>query len=225
MKTTLWIILDAIFLIVFNVLFFLIGGSEHPASVWISYGFIHFAYIMLLLTPLFVRKGSGQENYRRPLFGISTSYFFLELVIGVTFILIVPDNFKWALAIQLILMAVYIILMVANMIANEHTADSIEKRENELKYIKNASTSLDSIMKQLSDKELRRKVEKVYDLIHSSPTQSSYSVFQIEQDVINEIDNLQDAVISGDADSITRISNKIYRLAENRNRQLKFNSK
>ena len=43
-KIALWIILDLIFLIVFNTVFFVAGGADHPASVWISYGFIHFAY-------------------------------------------------------------------------------------------------------------------------------------------------------------------------------------
>ena len=39
-KTVLWIILDLIFLAIFNTVFFVMTGLQHPASVWISYGFI-----------------------------------------------------------------------------------------------------------------------------------------------------------------------------------------
>ena len=31
-KRTLWILLDLVFLIVFNVVFFVAGGTDHPAS-------------------------------------------------------------------------------------------------------------------------------------------------------------------------------------------------
>lgn len=55
-KSLLYILLDLIFLAVFNTVFFVVGGTEHPASVWIAYGFIHFSYIMVLVTPFLVRK-------------------------------------------------------------------------------------------------------------------------------------------------------------------------
>ena len=70
----LWLIFDAIFLVIFNTLFFLL--TEHPdtardvaaavgnpvsetfkyrrelGSVWLSYAFIHVSYILLIVTPL-----------------------------------------------------------------------------------------------------------------------------------------------------------------------------
>jgi len=58
-KTVLWIILDLIFLAIFNAMFFILGGREHNVSVWLSYAFIHFAYLMLILTPILIRKGKS----------------------------------------------------------------------------------------------------------------------------------------------------------------------
>ena len=55
-KTGLWIALDLIFVIVFNVVFFTLLGGEHPASVWVAYAFIHIAYIMVVVTPFLTRK-------------------------------------------------------------------------------------------------------------------------------------------------------------------------
>lgn len=48
----LWLLLDSLFLIAFNVLFFMFVDYRTD-SVWVSYGFIHFSYILMLLTPLF----------------------------------------------------------------------------------------------------------------------------------------------------------------------------
>ena len=84
-----WYLLDSIFLIVFNIYFFLLKGVDHHSSIWISYVSIHLAYLMLLITPFLVRKGSSSTDYGRPLFSISTSYFFLALIVGIVFIIVV----------------------------------------------------------------------------------------------------------------------------------------
>lgn len=217
-----WYLLDSIFLIVFNLYFFLLKGIEQPASVWISYASIHLAYLMLLITPFFVRKGSVSADYGRPLFVITTSYFFLALIVGVVFIAISPESITVALLVQVTIAAIFAILLLTNLIANEHTADNIERHEVELKYVKESSSKLDSLLKQISDNAIRKKVEKAYDLIHSSQVKSSIKVQTIEQDVFNEISVLTDLVKNKKFESIEDEVNKICNLAEERNRQLKL---
>ena len=57
MKTNiLKVIVALIFLVLFNVLFFVLGGTEQSQVNWVSYGFIHAAYLMILITPLFETK-------------------------------------------------------------------------------------------------------------------------------------------------------------------------
>ena len=67
-KGILWILLDLIFLAVFNAIFFVAIETKQPASVWIAYGFIHFAYLMVIATPLLIRKSSSAS-----VFGFSCS--------------------------------------------------------------------------------------------------------------------------------------------------------
>jgi hypothetical protein len=112
--------------------------------------------------------------------------------------------------------------LLTNLIANEHTADNIERHEVELKYVKESSSRLDALLKQIPDNAIRRKVEKAYDLIHSSPVKSSSNVKSIEQDVISEIDNLEKAFQRNNFDNIQLIVDKICNLANERNRQLKL---
>ena len=40
-KSVLWTLLDLVFLIAFNLIFFIVSGLTHTISVWISYTFIH----------------------------------------------------------------------------------------------------------------------------------------------------------------------------------------
>lgn len=217
-----WYLLDSIFLIVFNIYFFLLKGTDQPTSVWISYASIHLSYLMLLLTPFFVRKGSSSADYGRPLFVITTSYFFLALVIGVVFIILSPETHTVALLVQITIAAIFAILLLTNLIANEHTADNIERHEEELKYVKESSSKLNALLNQISDNAIRKKVEKAYDLIHSSQVKSSNNVELIEQDVISEIDNLEKALQKNNFENIQMIVDKICNLANERNRQLKL---
>ena len=218
----LWYLLDTIFLVVFNLYFFLLKGTDNVTSVWISYASIHFAYFMLLATPYFIRKGSASADYRRPLFVITTSYFFLALIISVVFIILSPESNKAALLVQITIAAIFAILFFAHLIANEHTANNIEKREVELKYVKEASSKLNSLLKQLSEKKHQKLVEKAYDLIHSSQIKSANEVQSIENDVFNEILVLSELITLKDFTNIEKVVNKICNLAEERNNKLKL---
>ena len=126
-KRTLWILLDLVFLIVFNVVFFVAGGTEHSASVWISYGFIHFAYIMLLITPFLIRKSTNTAVLGFPLYSISSAYFIVVFVVGLIFIFTHPDSYKAALIVQVIIAGIYAVMLISHMIANENIANNIER--------------------------------------------------------------------------------------------------
>ena len=217
-----WYLLGSIFLIVFNIYFFLLKGAKQEESVWISYISIHLAYFMLLTSPYFVRKGNRAIDYAEPLFTISSIYFIVSFVAGVTFIIIALPTFTVALLVQVTIAAIYFIILLINLIANEHTADNVERHEKELFFVKGASSTLSSVMNKLSDSLLKKKIEKVYDLIHSSPVKSSPAVFEIEHKIINSIFVLEENIQNGSHQNIELVISEIYKLTEERNRQLKL---
>jgi hypothetical protein len=196
--------------------------GDAKASVWISYGFIHFAYFLLLITPLLVRKGNNTiTDYRRPLYVVTSTYFLMALLVGVTLILIAPETVKATIIIQVVLATLFLGWLLIYLIANEHTAENAERRESELQYVKKSSAKLQFVLQQISDKATAKKVEQVYDLIHSSPAKSNTDVHPLEQQAISEIDRLESAVNQNDTEKIVSIADKIFHLAEERNRQLK----
>jgi hypothetical protein len=217
-----WSLLDSIFLIVFNLYFFLLKDPDHVTSAWISYASIHFAYLMLLATPYYVRKGSTSDDYGRPIFLITTSYFFLTLIVGVVFILISLESITVTLLIQITIAAVFAVLLLVNLIANEHTADNVEKREIELKYVKEASSKLNSILNQLSDKNHQKLVEKAYDLIRVSQVKSSNNVQSLEQEVFDQISVLEELIKNKRGEKVEETITKVCHSAEERNRKLKL---
>lgn len=217
-------LIHLIVLALFNALYFGIGGVDHPASAWISYGFIHFSYVMVIITPYITQKGKDRATYAASMYTITSAYFAIELIVGAIIIIVAPEGHKFSLFSQLIMVAIYLIILFGNMIADEHTAKSVEKHEAELIYVKESCSMLKAIMSDISDKQLYRKVEKAYDLIQSSPVKSATNVLSIESQVISEIDNLGLAVRNGDATAISASADKIVRLANERNRLLRLSN-
>ena len=216
----LWLILNSIFLIVFNALFFVLGGTDRNASVWISYGFVHFAYFMLILTPKLTRGKKSWTELGFPLYFISAIYFLVAYVIGAIFILIAPEGFTIAFAVQLCIAGMYGTALVSNMIANERTAEAETIRKTQISYIKEASVKVKSLLDNVSDKEAKKKVERVYDALYSSPVRSHPDLEVEESLILRSIRALEEAVSSGHKDGIIDLASSLETAIGERNRRL-----
>ena len=204
-----WIILDLIFLIIFNTIFFVAGGTQHNVATWISYGFIHFAYLMLVLTPFMIRKGKSSATYGGPLYSISAAYFLVGLATGVIFIPISPETHTAALLVQLTIAGIYGIILITNLIANEHTANAEQERQYQIAYVKDASVKLKGLLDSINDKDAKRKAERVYDAVYSSPVKSHPSLAQIENRILQSINELEDEVFAGNKENIISSANSL----------------
>lgn len=220
-KFMLWMLLDLVFLIVFNIVFFVSSGKQHEISVWISYGFIHFAYLILLVTTFLAKKSSNIAVLRLPLYFISTVYFIAEFVVGLVFIFGSSVSYETNLIVQVIIIGSYAVMLILHMVANERTVESIERHERELRYVKKSSSKLKGIMNSVSDKQLQKKIEKIYDLIHSSPVKSDNSVCDYEMSVLKLINILEENISKNDAFAAETTIKKIEHNACERNRRLK----
>lgn len=223
-KTILHILLDLVFLAVFNVLFFVVGGTEHIASIWISYGFMHFAYVMVLATALLIRKSKSKAVFGFSLYSISSVYFFLEFIIGLFFIFKINESYKVALSVQLVLAGIYAILLFANLIANEHTADAVAKQNAENNFIKDAASRIKLLVGKATDSEANKKLEKLYDLMHSSPTQSISSVKELETKILDTIAEIEFLMKSDNFAEASARVDLLTSLIEERNSVLKVNN-
>lgn len=221
----LWILLGLVFLIVFNLLFFTMAGAKgHPASVWISYGFIHGAYALLLLTPYLITRGESVEVYAFSLYSVASTYFMVELVAGVIFILVHPEGWKGALIVQVLLLAAYAFALLPNMLANEKTAANEARMQGDLKFVRTATAQLEGIMNMAGDKEIRKLVEKAYDAARSCQVKSSPGVAALENGMINQVGAIQRAVFGGDKQEVEKEVELFARMTAERERQLRLNS-
>lgn len=220
-RNVLWLILDLAFLVIFNAIFFILGGITHSAAVWISYGFIHFSYIMLLITPRLIRKSSSSAVFGFSINLISSVYFIVTFVVGIFFVFYQTESYKACLITHSIISGLYASALVSNLLANESTADSIERHEAELRYVKVSASRLKNLTSEIKDKALLKQVEKAYDLIHSSQSKSNQVVRSLELEVFELIDLLESNILSSRIDTANSTVIKIMKVAQERNQQLR----
>lgn len=216
-KTGLWIALDLIFVVVFNVVFFILLSGKHPASVWVAYAFIHIAYIMVVVTPFLTRKGRDAHLFGTTIASISTAYFITTLISGIVIIAIHPETVKWTIIVEVVLTGIYAVMLLINMLANEHTAEVTVKQQIQLQYVRGSSARLNEIMSVVSDKKLKKKLQRAYDIVHSSQVYSSPAAQRYEVEVLSLLDNIEDYLGVEDLESADRSVDELIKAANKRN--------
>jgi hypothetical protein len=177
-----------------------------------------------LITPYLFKKGRNYVDFSRPIYAITTIYFFISLIVGVVFVILSQDSYTLALLAQITITAIFAIILLTNLIINDRSVENFEIHENELKYVKEASSKIKSLLNQITDNSNRKKVEKLLDLINSSQVKSSNFVKSMEEEIIREIDNLEKAIFQGNLDNIQTFLDKACNLANERNRLLKLSN-
>lgn len=220
-KNILTIILDSVFIIAFNILFFLNGGTHHVAAVWTAYGFLHFAYVMVLVTPLIASRGLTAVLSKTTTYTISLLYFVVELIFAVITFATKTEHIKLVVSIEIVITALYLIILVTNLLTDDSIQNKQKQHESENDFIKGISSQLKYIETLVLDKAVKSKIESLYYLAHSSPSKSDDSLRFYENEIIRNIGLLEDKANKNDVSEAMRVSGEIERLLNKRNFELK----
>ena len=218
----LWLILKALFPVLFNAVFFLADIHPKNASVWISYVFVHSAYVLLLLTPCFTVRSRSAALFGTTLGGLGLFFFLTELALGSVLIAVRPDGWRTAFFLQLVLSVLHIAALTSTMLADQHTAGGETVREAELRTFKGLLYEMRRAVDEAGEGEEARLLRRTYDLMASSPVRSHPSVSDIERDLEAAIRALPRVGASGEnREDIARRAEEIQRLIRERNHLLK----
>lgn len=224
-RTTLSIILGLLFLLLFNMLFFVLRGTENNAVVWISYGFIHFAYIFVLLTPLFTTK-TQREVLNYTLWSQSVFYFIAELFVGLGFIAYTTygelESITWPFIVQSVMCVIFLFIFLANVMANDDTNARMEQRSAIKEEIYNTAENIRPLINKAADPTVRKKVERCYDAMRYSPINSHPSIRDIEYNIRSAIDALESSIYEGTKEEQLRNAEELLGLIVERKNKLKY---
>ncbi len=183
------VVIALIFLAIFNLVFFLLDGPANPVN-WVSYGFITFAYLMLLATPLFGGNAKGLTVLQATLWMNATGYFFLELAVGIVFFVLGPQDMTWPLIVQAVILAIFIIMQLMSALANKSTDQSIRKQRAESQHIRQMSDKLRSRLAMVDDAELKKELTVFYQSLSSTSLETFDEAQDAELQLRNSIEML-----------------------------------
>ena len=225
-RNILTIILDSVFVAAFNILFFVNNGTSHPTSIWICYVFLHFAYLMVLLTPLIESKGKTSYVSKLTTYSISLLYFLLTLFFAVfVFFYNNMENqnqirTNLVISILTILTAIYLVVLLSNVLVNDSIANKQVRHDIENDFIKTISAKTKYIESITNDVALKNKINNLYYTIHSSPIRASADVAVYEGKISELLEDLENLVAT---DTVVASENilAIEQLLNKRNFMLK----
>ena len=216
-KRIIQIILALLFLALFNVLFFVLGDTEHLPSVWVSYGFIHFAYLQL------VTKGQGSYYLLSALYVPSLIYFWTELIAGVVFIVLKLESMLLPLLVQSVIAAVFLVVILVHAWANESTARSLEKRRQETDVYRSNCMNLKRLLTAYAkNPALKKLLAEAYDHLEASASRQTEESQSIDSEIAQMISSLKQALLMEDEAQATILAKSLQRLIEERKAVLKY---
>lgn len=222
-KNILTIILDSIFVIAFNILFFLNGGTEHTTAIWIAYGFLHFSYAMVLITPLISAHGSTAVISKTTTYTISILYFLVESIMSIIVFLGKTGKTKVIISTEVIVTATFLIILIINLLADDDIEKKQAKHEVQNDFIKTISNQIKYIETIVSDPSAKNKINNLYYLAHSSPIKSNQSLDFYENEIIRNISLMEQSAQNKEIEQVLSISSEIEKLLNKRNFEIKAN--
>lgn len=216
------IIIGLIFLIGFNVMFFLLGGTERTTSEWVCYGFIHASYLCLLSTPLLCNSGKGETVLSASLYLRALFYFFTELAVGIGFLLYNPESATWPVIVQGALFMVFIILQLMSVLANDSTKASLAKQRQERVYIRSLAENVKDAMRQVNDANLQKQMANCYESLNNCSLESFPEAIDAELELENAVNTLCSLVGQGDSSQLVQQVQNVQMAIKNRNRAIRM---
>ena len=203
------IALSVLFVILFNVTFFVLSSFQHPASVWISYGMIHLAWLCFAASPFL----SGKNEHAvagLSIYAVSGVYFLVEFVVGLIFILVAPEHAKAALIVQLLLFGVYLAVLITVLLANDHTAELTRQRSDAAADIRSLNRRAQNLADRMEDETANREIRRVCDQLNALPLSRVNQLYSPEAQ--SAFSALEEAVKNEDAQAAEQTAKELQRL-------------
>lgn len=209
---------------VYNLILF-IAISEHDKVFWISYIFTMFA----LLIPLAIQftifaKGAYPKKVFLGLSVVSAGfvYMIIQIVAGVALMFLPDENYKVALVVQIVILAVFLLIVIASLMV-KNAAESFEQEVSEKRfYIQSLVADIQGLADRSGDAVLKKNLSALADAIKYSDPMSHESLAPRESK-ISALEAELESLIGGESADAALAKIKEMELAlADRNRKAKL---
>lgn len=223
-KKTL-ILFSIIYVVVFavmNMLVFFVFNEKNNVF-WISYGFMCAAFVIQIVSMFLAVKALEVEAvfFGIPLASISLFYFFAAVFISAVFMIFQNAPVKLAIALQVIVLAVYLVIAVIALMARDTVQDVNDNIKVSVVAIRSMQADVETLKAQAQDPALKEKLRKLSETIRYSDPMSNDAVTDIEGRIMQALNELRICCENGQNADAAKKCGEIEVLFLQRNNLLK----
>ena len=207
---------------VFNLLVFFIF-NEKNSVFWVSYAFVCIAFGVQIVSMLISFKGLETETVFMgiPLASLSFYYFFAAVFAGVVFMFFQNAPMKLALALQIIILAAYLVVAILAIMSRDAVQQVNDEVRENVREVKRLNVEVDSLLAQVSDPMLKKAVRRVSETVKYSDPMSTEAVADLDEQIKEAINGLRVYIENGRNADAAQMCKDIELLYMQRNNLLK----
>lgn len=188
--------------------------DDYSSVFWINYCFVMLA---LLFTTFKLSFGNQACDYNASLNKSIPISLYLVFELAAGLICSNADSEALVLVVHLAIVGAFIVLYNITISTNDAVKVQQEKRKVELHNFKCTIEKIKLIQASVPySAEYKKAIDRVYDALRSSQTESNDEVKPVENDISSSIDELEKAVSENDIPKISVICHDIEKLAAKR---------
>ncbi|MBR2615160.1 MAG: hypothetical protein IKC69_00580 [Clostridia bacterium] len=225
-KQNMFLIIEALGFLAYNVILFILTGFEHSAVFWLSWSFtciscIALAAVMLLLG----QKGMLMRDW---LFGFpivkhSTFYIIAQLVLSTIFIIFEYDlTWEWPFVVQFFLLIIYLVFAISCFLAKETIEGIKQKNVERTMNIKLLRANAESLAASCEDPALKAELSRFAENVRYSDPTSCDALQSLEAELARLVFACKEKVAAGEYAEASAICREAGRLLDERNQKCKL---
>lgn len=198
----------------------------HTATFWLSFVFtlVAFAVVAASIYIAFIKSPDAKSKfYGFPIAKIGAVYGLVQLILGLIFMALAPWAPAW---LAVILFVIALGAAVIGLISADAVVEEIQKQDIKLKkdvaLMRELQSKVSGIIGLCGD-DVRAEVSALAEEFRFSDPVSSDALAEIETELAACVDELQTALVDGDAAAARELCRKVKTTLAERNRLCKLN--
>lgn len=191
-----------------------ISIKEYTIARWINIAGLNLSVIIFWGSGIVTSNRDEKfiEYFRLP---IVLAYSSITFLLSIIFIIIGIKSIQVSLTMQIILLCIFIIAITINKMANNVSIEISRENKSSYNKIAEMTKKIEQIMNNIDDRDVYKKVEKMYDSVKNAKLTLSADSTQIDNDIIREIGklelNIQNKQYNIIDEQLTQINNYILK--------------
>lgn len=222
-KTKTPLILVALLLILFNVIFWVsVKPAEANATVWVGYAFLTLAIIILgAMTFIFKLKSDTTMTTLVAVLYLAMGYFAVAFILNLILMLVNGEKATAGIILNVIVLILFIAIFVILYRSFSRVQDNTAAREKRMRELRMTGVKVSGLTYLTTDQEIIAAIRKFKDDIDNSSSRGNENTQAIEEQLDQQIDIIRTLLTNGaDNEAVLRALRGAEGLLKQRNQLL-----